>query len=55
LWFEASPGKHFTRPYLKKKKPSQKRAVEWLSVGLVFKPQYCKKKKRRRKKKETCD
>jgi hypothetical protein len=31
LWFKASPGKQFTRPYLKKTL-HKKRLVEWLKV-----------------------
>jgi hypothetical protein len=41
--FEASPGKQFLRPYLKKT-PSQKKAGGVAQgVGPQFKPQYCKK------------
>jgi hypothetical protein len=33
LWFEASQGKQFERPYLKKKKKNHKNGlVEWLKV-----------------------
>jgi hypothetical protein len=42
-WFEASPGRQFTRPYLKKN-PSQKRAGGMAQgVGPEFKSQYQKK------------
>jgi hypothetical protein len=35
LWFEASPGKQFERPYFKKTHHRK-------GVDLEFKPQYCK-------------
>jgi hypothetical protein len=47
LWFEASLGKEFTRPYLKKekKKKNHKKGLGVAQgVGPEFKPQYCQKK-----------
>jgi hypothetical protein len=43
--FKVSPGKYFTRPYLKKTH-YKKGPVEWLKVGPEFKCQHCKKKKK---------
>jgi hypothetical protein len=46
--FEASPGKQFERPYLKKK-PSQKMNGGMVQgVGSEFKLQYCKNDRKRR-------
>jgi hypothetical protein len=45
---EAIPGKEFKRPYLEKKKKSQKRTGEVApGVDSEFKPQYRKKKKKK--------
>jgi hypothetical protein len=50
LCFEASPGKQFTRPYLKNTQ-HRKELVEWLKVEDEFKPQYCKNKQTKLNKK----
>jgi hypothetical protein len=49
LWFEASPGKYFARPFLgekKKKKITRRTGGVIQGVGPEFKHQYCKKKKK---------
>jgi hypothetical protein len=43
--FEASPGKQFTRPYLKGKPSHKRTGGVTQGVGPEFKPQSCKKKK----------
>jgi hypothetical protein len=43
LRFEASPGKQFTRPYLKKNHHSKRAGGVAKGVGSEFKPEYCRK------------
>jgi hypothetical protein len=48
LWFEASLGKQFERPYLKKPFTKNRAGGMVQGEGPEFKPQYRKKKKKKK-------